>query len=148
MRPDNGVSWPATMLNRVVFPAPFGPISARRSPGSMLNDTSRTAFSPPNWIETCSATSGPMRPDRGLRLYSLDANHLARLLRRQREASRGASSADPCQHLAHDAARREQHHQDVDHAQNERPALTDIEWADRHVLAADDVAQEDQHERA
>src|SRR5919197_6739649 len=135
MRPDNGVSWPATMLNRVVFPAPFGPMSARRSPGCMLNDTSRTAFSPPKWIETCSATSGSMCPHRRLRLNG-HLDHLGRLLRRQRDQAPGsASSAGPFEDLADDPARREHHHQDVDDAQNQRPALADVKRADRHVLA-------------
>ena len=32
MRPASGRSWPAIMLNRVVLPAPFGPITLTRPP--------------------------------------------------------------------------------------------------------------------
>src|SRR6187200_585563 len=39
---------PEITLNRVVFPAPFGPRIARRSPGATSRSTSRTASSPPN----------------------------------------------------------------------------------------------------
>src|SRR6266542_6222816 len=38
---------PATTLNSVVLPAPFGPRIARRSPGTTSRSTSRTAWSPP-----------------------------------------------------------------------------------------------------
>ena len=38
---------PVTQLNKVVLPAPLGPISARISPRSTLNDTSPTARKPP-----------------------------------------------------------------------------------------------------
>src|SRR6185436_12889962 len=37
-----------TRLNRVVLPAPFGPRIARRSPGAISIETSRTAWRPPN----------------------------------------------------------------------------------------------------
>src|SRR3954453_8799007 len=39
---------PLMTLNRVVFPAPWGPRIARRSPGRMSRSTSRTAYRPPN----------------------------------------------------------------------------------------------------
>jgi hypothetical protein len=43
MRPLSGVIWPLSMSKHVLFPAPFGPISARISPAFKLNDTPRTA---------------------------------------------------------------------------------------------------------
>src|SRR2546423_9971205 len=39
-------------LKRVVFPAPFGPMMARRSPGRTLSETSSTAFRAPKALET------------------------------------------------------------------------------------------------
>src|SRR5919199_3309080 len=98
MRPDVGVSCPATRLNRVVLPAPLGPIRARRSPGCMLKDTSRTAFSPPNCIETWSVTSGSMRAYHRLGLHVHD---LGRFLRCERdEPPGGASATDAGEHFA------------------------------------------------
>src|SRR6478672_9172035 len=55
------------MLSIEVLPAPFGPIMARISPLRISNDTSLTAFTPPNDSETLStarstsptAISGP-----------------------------------------------------------------------------------------
>jgi hypothetical protein len=35
------------MSKQVLFPAPFGPISARISPARSSNDTLRTAWTPP-----------------------------------------------------------------------------------------------------
>src|SRR3954452_14376072 len=48
IRPEVGGMSPLMTLNSVVFPAPFGPRMARRSPGAMSRSTSRTAWSPPN----------------------------------------------------------------------------------------------------
>ena len=43
MRPDVGVRKPLIRLKNVVLPAPFGPMTARSSPGSTVIDTSSTA---------------------------------------------------------------------------------------------------------
>src|SRR4051812_23093625 len=45
------------MLNKVVFPAPFGPISPTISPARTANDTRLTARSPPKSLETWSTVS-------------------------------------------------------------------------------------------
>src|SRR5262245_55010882 len=42
---------PVIRLNRVVLPAPFGPMMALRSPGMTRNDTSRVAFNPPKFFD-------------------------------------------------------------------------------------------------
>src|SRR5436190_17139756 len=42
---------PVIRLNRVVLPAPFGPMIALRSPGMILNVTSRTALRPPKLFD-------------------------------------------------------------------------------------------------
>ncbi len=42
---------PVIRLNSVVLPAPLGPISSRRSPGSIASETSRVAAMPPNRFE-------------------------------------------------------------------------------------------------
>ena len=44
--PDVGFTMPQTMLISVVLPAPFGPSSAKISPGRMLSDTSFNAVNP------------------------------------------------------------------------------------------------------
>ena len=41
---------PESRLNSVVLPAPFGPMMAKISPGSTVNDTPSTALTPPNSI--------------------------------------------------------------------------------------------------
>src|SRR5260370_1010197 len=46
-RPAVGVNRPVTLLNRVVLPAPFGPMSANTSPRLMCRLTLSTATSPP-----------------------------------------------------------------------------------------------------
>src|SRR6516162_7180597 len=52
---------PVIKLNRVVLPAPFGPMMALRSPGMILNVTSRTARRPPKLFESArsSRTGSP-----------------------------------------------------------------------------------------
>ena len=45
--PESGRIWPFSMLKQVLFPAPFGPISATISPASRLSETSATALTPP-----------------------------------------------------------------------------------------------------
>ena len=40
IEPDVGANRPLTRLKNVVLPAPFGPMIARNSPGSMVSDTS------------------------------------------------------------------------------------------------------------
>src|SRR5262249_18289093 len=57
IRPAVTGNAPATRLNSVVLPAPFGPMSARRSPGRTASSTPSTARSPPNALETRSRRS-------------------------------------------------------------------------------------------
>src|SRR5262245_16685141 len=45
------------IANKVVLPAPFGPISAVMRPGGAVNDAPSTAFSPPNQQLTRSTAS-------------------------------------------------------------------------------------------
>src|SRR5688572_25017454 len=47
-RPALGASTPVTRLKSVVFPAPFGPITAWMAPASTDSATSATAVNPPN----------------------------------------------------------------------------------------------------
>src|SRR5450759_1476551 len=54
--PDVGLSSPASTRRSVVFPAPFGPKSARHSPGASENVTPATARLDPN-SRASSATS-------------------------------------------------------------------------------------------
>jgi hypothetical protein len=46
--PDVGLRSPARSRSSVVFPAPFGPKTARQSPGASENVTPATAFLDPN----------------------------------------------------------------------------------------------------
>ena len=48
---------PVTQWNSVVLPAPFGPISARRSPGATLSETPSTARRPPNTLARLSTST-------------------------------------------------------------------------------------------
>src|SRR5271170_4169257 len=48
---------PDTILNTVVLPAPFGPISAVIDPSSILNDAASTAVTPPNDLLIASSSS-------------------------------------------------------------------------------------------
>src|ERR671922_900149 len=65
MRPAVTGKAPATRLNSVVLPAPFGPMSARRSPGRTASSTPSTARSPPNAFDTRArrSASGSLRGD-------------------------------------------------------------------------------------
>src|SRR5712691_7224151 len=56
MAPALTGSDPEMRLNSVVFPAPFGPMRARRSPGRTASDTPPTACSPPKNLETPSSS--------------------------------------------------------------------------------------------
>src|SRR5204863_258663 len=55
--PASKASWPLIRLKHVVFPAPFGPMSATSSPAATANDTSRTACTPPNAFARPTASS-------------------------------------------------------------------------------------------
>src|SRR3984957_10984058 len=62
--PAFGRCMPVTTLNKVVFPAPFGPIHPVTEPPAALRDTSESPAKPPNRTEMLSTsrptgTSGP-----------------------------------------------------------------------------------------
>src|SRR6476620_9856102 len=57
MRPSLGGRKPEMIENRVVLPAPFGPIRAVMRPGKAVNEASFTASRPPNRLETLSTWS-------------------------------------------------------------------------------------------
>src|SRR5690348_10163167 len=88
--PAVGARNPVTRLNRVVLPAPFGPISPTISPSRTSNDTPSTARSPPkvrDSPETSSTapppeqwTAGPSREHR--------AEYAAREIRRDEDEDR------------------------------------------------------------
>src|SRR5690606_16784418 len=54
--PPSGTILPATMLNRVDLPAPFGPISPVIDPLATFSEQSETAFRPPKLLETFSTS--------------------------------------------------------------------------------------------
>src|SRR5690349_23815243 len=59
MRPASGLSSPEIRLRRVVFPAPFGPMTAWNSPGPTSIVTSSVTTRPPNFLRTfCKRNSG------------------------------------------------------------------------------------------
>src|SRR5215471_1183885 len=53
---------PLMQLSTLVLPAPFGPISARSSPGAAANDTSSRTTSPPNRRVRRSTASSAIPP--------------------------------------------------------------------------------------
>ena len=55
--PPFGGNTPAIMLNSVVLPAPFGPITAKITPCGTANDTSATARSPLKFLVTLATSS-------------------------------------------------------------------------------------------
>src|ERR1700736_5844997 len=57
MLPALGSRQPAMIENRVVLPAPFGPMSAVMRPGSAAKDARSTASNPPNRFDTASTGS-------------------------------------------------------------------------------------------
>ena len=59
------------MLNKVVLPAPFGPMMENTRPGATARLTSSSACTPPNAIDRCSVASMVMRaspPDQRARV--------------------------------------------------------------------------------
>src|SRR5579871_2568143 len=65
--PRLGRNAPAMMLNRVDFPAPFGPISPRSRPAGAVKLTSSSADSPPNSLpiprtSSCAGLAGTAQP--------------------------------------------------------------------------------------
>src|SRR5882757_23203 len=65
MRPASGVRWPATRLNSVDFPAPFGPRMPSASPSWSERLRPSTAFSAPNdRVMPSSLSSSPIEPSR------------------------------------------------------------------------------------
>src|SRR6516165_2364596 len=69
--PASGASSPVIRLNSVVFPAPFGPMMSRRSPGSTLSLTLRVTRRPPNDLLKLLMTSALIPPLRGNRRHRL-----------------------------------------------------------------------------
>src|SRR5215470_3801268 len=57
MRPWSGARLPAMIENRVVLPAPFGPMRAVIRPLSAENDARSSASKPPKRFDTCSTRS-------------------------------------------------------------------------------------------
>src|SRR5438445_1655144 len=57
-RPEAGVTRPATLLNSVVLPAPFGPMSPAIDAGGTVSETRSSAVRPPKRTVMSSASSG------------------------------------------------------------------------------------------
>src|SRR5215475_10727915 len=84
-------------LKSVVFPAPFGPMRARRSPARTSSPTPFTARRPPKSLVTPSSLSA--------------------------SSATARSSAPPAPQGTHQAAGREEDDADVDGTQDEEPSL-------------------------
>ena len=54
--PEVGAKKPLMRLKNVVLPAPFGPMIARSSPGSIASETPSTAIRLPKCLETLSTS--------------------------------------------------------------------------------------------
>src|SRR5712691_8675778 len=102
MRPSLGSRKPEMIENRVVLPAPFGPISAVMRPASAVNDARSTASSPPKRFDTRSTRR------RG--------SAIAALRRCGCGGGRGPKATAQVGKDAGDAARRERNHRDEDAA--------------------------------
>src|SRR6266852_6701504 len=81
MAPALTGSDPEMRLNSVVFPAPFGPMTARRSPGRTASDTPPTACSPPKYFETPSSLRAKSALRRALPLAVLAWGMVSRIER-------------------------------------------------------------------
>src|SRR5580698_575425 len=91
MRPLLGVRNPLIIANKVVLPAPFGPIRAVMRPDWTLSETLSTASNPPKRLLTpstrsSSSTMGLLRPQR-----FHDGETLPRLAKQPGNAARGES---------------------------------------------------------
>src|SRR6185369_1990158 len=65
--PCEGGKFPAIILTSVDFPAPLSPIKPTTSPGSMVNETSETAWMAPKFLEIeRSSSTGIYLPPCGL----------------------------------------------------------------------------------
>src|SRR5215218_3150605 len=131
--PLSGVSSPVMRLNRVVLPAPFGPMIRRRSPGSTLRLTSVVTRSPPNALQSLLMESaviarpGASRSWLGLRAAGDDD---------AAPAAERAPALPPQPHGAgHQPLRHQNHDGDEDRAKQEIPAL---DVSAHHVLDDDD----------
>src|SRR5262245_54870829 len=98
-RPALGASTPVTRLNSVVFPAPFGPITAWMAPASTESATSATAVKPPNDFVNPSTAS------------------TLRALRHARDRARTRAADQP--------PRPPDHHRDEERAEEGHPPLLD-----------------------
>src|ERR1700751_1862314 len=79
MAPALTGSAPEMRLNSVVFPAPFGRMRARRSPGRTASETPPTAWSPPKNLETPSSSRAKSALRRSLLLAVLARGIVARV---------------------------------------------------------------------
>src|SRR5216683_3158883 len=103
-RPEVGGMDPAIMLNRVVFPAPLGPMTPRISPSFSSRSTESTALRPPNRFETPSA-----------RRMTVTVRRL-RLQRRLDLGPQEPETARDAEEEAHHAQRLEEDDHDQQHA--------------------------------
>src|ERR1700722_924454 len=91
MRPLLGVRNPLIIANKVVLPAPFGPIKAVMRPDWTLSETLSTASNPPKRLLTPSTRSSGS----AMRLFRLQGFHggetLPRLAEQPGNATRGKS---------------------------------------------------------
>ncbi|GBD28783.1 hypothetical protein HRbin31_00804 [bacterium HR31] len=106
-RPRSGSRTPVTRLNRVVLPAPLGPMTATTSPASTDRKAPRTAGKPLK--ERCrSSTRSSSATD---------------VPRGRRPGGGGAVNVPPLLQVAHDPLREEEDEEDQQHAQHEGPVL-------------------------
>ena len=98
-RPDEGSISPASIRSVVVLPAPFGPSSAKISPGTRSNETSSTATRVPNrrvrwWaVRDTGRTSGALPAKSAARVEFVTARrHQQAAILREEEARRADDS--------------------------------------------------------
>src|SRR5262249_50319411 len=92
MWPRLGARNPLTMENRVVLPAPFGPISAVMPPAATASEPSSTASRPPKRLDTRSTRSSGS---------GIGALRCRRAQARQAHAQLGEQARDPLRGESH-----------------------------------------------
>src|SRR5258708_35859266 len=136
MRPPVAASSPLMTLNRVVFPAPLGPMIPCRAPGATESVTPATASTPPKRRST------PVRVRAGSAGASLTAfrRHVTEVLH-LRSRGGGRTGAGPLGHHAEQAQHRppqpgpgEEHHEHEQDPEDGDPALD----VDAHELLEQD----------
>src|SRR5690606_10763827 len=112
IRPEVGLWVPATRLKKVVLPAPLGPMMALILPCSNSALTLLTAVRPPKRLVMFSILSIGLGLLSGVRRSAAGGFRLLR-----------GTLCQPLLHMAHDAAREEDHQQHQQRTEHDHPVV-------------------------